>query len=181
MKCLRTWKGKIIRELDKNTLIVFSIFVPLNFSIMSVQSQVMDQMKVAMKAKDTVALESLRALKSAFLLANTSGGSVELSEEDEIKIVQKLVKQRKDSAAIFQEQNRMDLAEPEIAQAKILEQFLPAQMGEEELKAAIEAIISQTGASSMRDMGKVMGMASQQLAGKADGKAISMVVKQLLT
>ena len=181
MKCLRTWKGKIIRELDKNTLIVFSIFVPLNFSIMSVQSQVMDQMKVAMKAKDTVALESLRALKSAFLLANTSGGSVELSEDDEIKIVQKLVKQRKDSAAIFQEQNRMDLAEPEIAQAKILEQFLPAQMGEEELKAAIEAIISQTGASSMRDMGKVMGMASQQLAGKADGKAISMVVKQLLS
>jgi uncharacterized protein YqeY len=181
MKCLRTWKGKIIRELDKNTLIVFSIFVPLNFSIMSVQSQVMDQMKVAMKAKDTVALESLRALKSAFLLANTSGGSVELSEDDEIKIVQKLVKQRKDSAAIFQEQDRMDLAEPEIAQAKILEQFLPAQMGEEELKAAIEAIISQTGASSMRDMGKVMGMASQQLAGKADGKAISMVVKQLLS
>ena len=148
---------------------------------MSVQSQVMEQMKVAMKAKDTVALESLRALKSAFLLANTSGGNVELSEEDEIKIVQKLVKQRKDSAAIFQEQNRMDLAEPEIAQAKILEQFLPAQMGEEELKAAIEAIISQTGASSMKDMGKVMGMASQQLAGKADGKAISSVVKQLLS
>ena len=139
MTCSRTWKGKIIRELDKNTLIVFSIFVPVNFSIMSVQSQVMDQMKVAMKAKDTVALESLRALKSAFLLANTSGGSVELSEDDEIKIVQKLVKQRKDSAAIFQEQDRMDLAEPEIAQAKILEQFLPAQMGEEELKAAIEA------------------------------------------
>jgi uncharacterized protein YqeY len=174
-------KGKIIRELDKNTLIVFSIFVALNFLIMSVQSQVMEQMKVAMKAKDTVALESLRALKSAFLLANTSGGNVELSEEDEIKIVQKLVKQRKDSAAIFQEQNRMDLAEPEIAQAKILEQFLPAQMGEEELKAAIEAIISQTGASSMKDMGKVMGMASKQLAGKADGKAISMVVKQLLS
>ena len=181
MKCLRTWKGKIIRELDKNTLIVFSIFVPLNFSIMSVQSQVMDQMKVAMKAKDTVALASLRALKSAFLLANTSGGSVELSEDDEIKIVQKLVKQRKDSAAIFQEQDRMDLADPEIAQAKVLEQFLPAQMGEEELKAAIEAIISQTGASSMKDMGKVMGMASKQLSGKADGKAISMVVKQLLS
>jgi len=167
--------------LNKKTLIVFSIFVALNFLIMSVQSQVMEQMKVAMKAKDTVALESLRALKSAFLLANTSGGNVELSEEDEIKIVQKLVKQRKDSAAIFQEQNRMDLAEPEIAQAKILEQFLPAQMGEEELKAAIETIIGQTGASSMKDMGKVMGMASQQLAGKADGKAISSVVKQLLS
>ena len=168
MKYLRTWKGKIIRELDKNTLNVFSIFVALNFSIMSIQSQVMEQMKAAMKSKDTVALESLRALKSAFLLANTSGSNVELSEDDEIKIVQKLVKQRKDSAAIFQEQDRMDLADPEIAQAKVLEQFLPAQMGEEELKAAIEAIISQTGASSMKDMGKVMGMASKQLAGKAD-------------
>ena len=148
---------------------------------MSVQSQVMEQMKAAMKSKDTVALESLRALKSAFLMANTSGSNVELSEEDEIKIVQKLVKQRKDSAAIFQEQDRNDLADPEIAQAKILEQFLPAQMGEEELKTAIEAIISQTGANSMKDMGKVMGMASKQLGGKADGKAISMVVKQLLT
>ena len=148
---------------------------------MSVQSQVMEQMKVAMKSKDTVALESLRALKSAFLLANTSGGNVTLSEEDEIKIVQKLVKQRKDSAAIFQEQNRMDLAEPEVAQAKILEQFLPAQMGADELKATIETIINQTGASSMKDMGKVMGMASKQLAGKADGKAISSVVKQLLS
>ena len=148
---------------------------------MSVQSKVMEQMKVAMKSKDTVALESLRALKSAFLLANTSGGNVELSEEDEIKIVQKLVKQRKDSAAIFQEQDRMDLAEPEIAQAKVLEQFLPTQMGEGELKAAIEAIIAETGASSMKDMGRVMGMASKQLAGKADGKAISTIVKQALS
>ena len=148
---------------------------------MSVQSQVMDQMKVAMKAKDKVALESLRALKSAFLLANTSGGSVELSEEDEIKIVQKLVKQRKDSAAIYSEQGRADLADPELAQSAILEQFLPTQMSEDELKEVIGAIITQTGASSMRDMGKVMGMASQQLAGKADGKAISMIVKQLLT
>ena len=105
---------------------------------------------------------------------------MELTEDDEIKIVQKLVKQRKDSAAIFEEQNRMDLAEPEIAQAKVLEQFLPAQLGEEELKSAIEAIIAQTGANSMKDMGKVMGLASKQLAGKADGKAISTIVKQLL-
>ena len=148
---------------------------------MSVQSQVMDQMKVAMKAKDKVALESLRALKSAFLLANTSGGNADLTEEDEIKIVQKLVKQRKDSAAIYTEQGRADLADPELAQSAILEQFLPAQMSEDELKEVIGAIIAQTGASSMRDMGKVMGMASQQLAGKADGKAISMIVKQLLT
>ena len=148
---------------------------------MSVQSQVMDQMKVAMKSKDKVALESLRALKSAFLLANTSGGNADLTEEDEIKIVQKLVKQRKDSAAIYTTQGRADLADPELAQSAILEQFLPAQMSEDELTEVIGAIISQTGASSMRDMGKVMGMASQQLSGKADGKTISMLVKNLLT
>ncbi|MDH3322819.1 MAG: GatB/YqeY domain-containing protein [Flavobacteriaceae bacterium] len=148
---------------------------------MSLQKQVMEQMKAAMKSKDKVALESLRALKSAFLLANTSGSNVEMSEEEEIKIVQKLVKQRKDSAAIFIEQDRNDLAEPELAQAKVLEQFLPAQMSEEALKEAIAQIVSQTGASGMKDMGKVMGMASKQLAGKADGKSISMVVKQLLS
>jgi len=148
---------------------------------MSLQKQVMEQMKVAMKAKDKVALESLRALKSAFLLANTSGSDVTLSEEDEIKIVQKLVKQRKDSAAIFNEQKRSDLADPELAQAKILERFLPAQMSEEELKVAIGEIVTQTGATSMKDMGKVMGMASKQFAGKADGKAISLVVKELLS
>ena len=148
---------------------------------MSVQNQVMDQMKVAMKSKDKVALESLRALKSAFLLANTSGGNVELSEADEIKIVQKLVKQRMDSATIFDEQGRSDLADPEKAQAKILEQFLPVQMNEVELKEEIGKIVNQTGASSMKDMGRVMGMASKQFAGKADGKAISMIVKQLLS
>ncbi len=134
-----------------------------------------------MKAKDTVSLEALRALKSAFLLANTSGGDVELSKEDEIKIVQKLVKQRKDSAALYLEQNRNDLADPELAQAKVLEQFLPKQMGEEELREAVNEIIQKTGASSMKDMGKIMGMASKQFAGKADGKAISTVVKELLS
>ena len=148
---------------------------------MSLQKLVMEQIKAAMKSKDKVALESLRALKSAFLLANTSGSGVELSEEEEIKIVQKLVKQRKDSAAIFDEQGRSDLSEPEKAQAKILEQFLPVQMSEDELKAVIAEIVSKTGASSMKDMGKVMGMASKELAGKADGKAISGVVKEMLT
>ncbi len=138
-------------------------------------------MKEAMKAKDTVALEALRALKSAFLLANTSGSGVELTEADEIKIVQKLVKQRRDSAAIFEEQGRKDLADPELAQAEVLERFLPAQMSEEEVKSAVEAIIAQTGASSMKDMGRVMGIASKELAGKADGKMISGVVKSLLS
>ena len=148
---------------------------------MSLQKQVMEQIKTAMKSKDKVALESLRALKSAFLLANTSGSNVELSEEEEIKIVQKLVKQRKDSAAIFDDQGRSDLADPEKAQAKILEQFLPTQMSEEELKEVIKEIVTKIGASSMKDMGKVMGMASKQLAGKADGKAISTVVKEMLS
>lgn len=138
-------------------------------------------MKEAMKAKDTVALEALRALKSAFLLANTSGSGVELTEADEIKIVQKLVKQRRDSAAIFGEQGRKDLADPELAQAEVLERFLPAQMSEEEVKSAVEAIIAQTGASSMKDMGRVMGIASKEFAGKADGKMISGVVKSLLS
>ena len=148
---------------------------------MSLQNEVMERMKEAMKSKDTTALEALRALKSAFLLANTSGSGVELTESDEIKIVQKLVKQRKDSAAIFKEQGREDLAGPELAQSAVLEKFLPAQMSEEEITAVIEKIIADAGASSMKDMGKVMGIASKQLAGKADGKTISSIVKSSLS
>ena len=149
---------------------------------MSLQSEVMTKLKEAMKAKDTVALESLRAIKSAILMAQTEkGAKEEIDEAMEIKLLQKLVKQRKDSAALYLDQGRSDLAEPELAQVKIIAQFLPAQMSEEELTSKIKAIIDQTGASSMKDMGKVMGMASKQLAGKADGKAISNVVKGLLT
>ncbi len=148
---------------------------------MSLQQKVMSQLKEAMKAKDKVALESLRAVKSALLLAQTSGDKKELTEEYEIKLVQKLVKQRKESAALYAKQGREDLAEPELAQAKVLEQFLPEQLSEDDLKQVITKIIEQVGASSMKDMGKVMGMASKQLAGKADGKAISTVVKQLLS
>ena len=149
---------------------------------MSLQAKIMDEMKAAMKAKDTVALESLRAIKSAILLAKTDAGAKEeLSEEEELKILQKLVKQRKDSATLYTEQGRADLAEPEIAQAEIISQFLPEQMSEEELKAALSKLISETGASSIKDMGRLMGVASQQFAGKADGKAISAVIKQLLS
>lgn len=149
---------------------------------MSLQKQIMVKLKEAMKAKDSVALESLRAVKSAILLAQTeSGAKEELSEDQELKLVQKLVKQRKDSAALFSEQGREDLAAPELAQAEVIAQFLPEQMSEEDVKAAISEIIAQTGASSMKDMGKVMGMASKQLAGKADGKAISVIVKSLLS
>ena len=139
------------------------------------------EIKEAMKAKNVLALEALRAIKSAVLLIKSeAGASEELTEDQEIKLLQKLVKQRRDSATIFREQNRVDLAEPEEAQAEIIAKFLPEQLSEEEVKSLIEAIISQTGATSMKDMGKVMGMASKQLAGKADGKTISTLVKQLL-
>ena len=149
---------------------------------MGLQDKVMEQMKTAMKAKDKVALESLRAIKSALLLAQTEGGSGDgVSEEDEVKLVQKLVKQRKDSAAIFQEQGRNDLAEPELAQVAVIEQFLPAQLSEEEIEKVVVAVIANTGAEGMKDMGKVMGMVSKQLAGQADGKTISTIVKSKLS
>lgn len=149
---------------------------------MSLQDKVMGKLKEAMKAKDAVALESLRAIKSAILLAQTeSGAKQDLAEAEELKLLQKLVKQRKDSAILYQEQDRADLAEPELAQVAIIEQFLPAQMSADDLKILIASIIEKTGASSMKDMGKVMGMASKELAGKADGKAISNVVKSLLS
>lgn len=148
---------------------------------MGLQQDVMEQMKAAMKAKDSVALESLRAIKSALLLANTESGAGELSEADEIKLVQKLVKQRKDSAAIFTEQGRSDLAEPELAQVAVIEQFLPEQLTEEEIEKVVVQTIEATGASGMKDMGKVMGMVSKELAGQADGKTISTIVKNKLS
>ena len=149
---------------------------------MSLQQKLMIKLKEAMKSKDTVALESLRAIKSEILLAQTrSGASESLSEEDKIKLLQKLVKQRKDSAALYKEQGRDDLAAPELEQVAVIAKFLPEQMSSEELKNVIAKIIETTGASSMKDMGRVMGMASKQLAGKADGKAISIIVKQLLS
>ena len=148
---------------------------------MSLQTQVMDAMKIAMKAKDAGALAALRAIKSELLLASTSASSGELTEADEIKILQKLVKQRKESATIFSEQNREDLAKPELEQSAVIEQFLPEQMSEEEVAKIVEEIIAQTGASSMKDMGKVMGMTNSKLGGKADGKTISGIVKAKLS
>lgn len=147
---------------------------------MALEQEVMTQMKVAMRAKDSTALEALRAVKSGILLAKTESDSKEISEETELKLVQKLVKQRKDSAQIYREQNRVDLAEPEEKQAEVIAQFLPKQMSEAEIEAKVADIISKTGASGMQDMGKVMGMASKELAGKADGKTISEVVKKKL-
>ncbi|UWY30037.1 GatB/YqeY domain-containing protein [Flavobacterium sp. TR2] len=149
---------------------------------MSLQTQIMDEIKNAMKAKDTVALEALRAVKSELLLASTASGSKEdLSEEDEIKLLQRLVKTRKESARIFTEQNRPDLAEPELGQVAVIEKFLPAQLSEEEVEAVVAKIIAETGASGIASMGKVMGLASAQLGGTAEGKTISTIVKKLLS
>ncbi|GGE21490.1 GatB/YqeY domain-containing protein [Psychroflexus salis] len=149
---------------------------------MALEKEVMQKMKEAMKAKDTLALASLRSIKSEILKAKTAtGGGEEMTEAEELKLVQKLVKQRKDSAAVYQEQNRPDLAEPELAEAKIIEQFLPEQLSEAEIAAEVQKIIASTGAESMKDMGKVMGIASKNLAGKADGKTISNLVKKHLS
>ncbi len=148
---------------------------------MSLSTQIMEDIKTAMKAKDTVALEALRAIKSEILLGQTATGSKEeLSSADEIKLLQKLVKTRKDSAKIYTEQTRMDLAEPELAQIAVIEKFLPTQLSEAEVEAIIAKIIAETGASGIASMGKVMGIASAQLGGTAEGKTISTIVKRLL-
>jgi len=148
---------------------------------MSLQKEVMDKMKEAMKAKDTVALQALRAVKSAFLLAKTATGvQAEITPDQELKIIQKQVKQRKDSAAIFITQNRQDLADPELAEIAVLEQFLPAALSEEEIEKVVAETITKLGASGMKDMGKVMGVVSNALSGQADGKVISTLVKKLL-
>lgn len=149
---------------------------------MSLEKKVMDQMKDAMKAKDEAGLRTLRAIKAAILIEKTAeGASGEISEASELKMLQKMAKQRRDSIDIFVTQNREDLAVKEREELAIIEKFLPQQMSSEELHAAVKAIIEQTGASSPADMGKVMGVASKQLAGKAEGKAISDAVKSLLS
>ena len=148
---------------------------------MALEQLITAELKTAMLAKDEKALRSLRAIKAAILLAKTSeGAGGELKEEDEIKLLQKLVKQRKDSLEIFQQQNRADLAKKEQEEIEIIEKFLPKQLSPEELKTLLVKIVAEVGATSPADMGKVMGAATKQLAGKADGKAISAAVKELL-
>lgn len=149
---------------------------------MNLEEKIMADLKNAMLAKDEKALRSLRAIKAAILLAKTSEGSGgKLKEEDETKLLQKLVKQRKDSLEIYQQQNRADLAQKEQEEIEVIEKFLPKQLSAEELQAEIKKIITETGASSPADMGKVMGAATKKLAGKADGKTISAIVKDLLS
>jgi len=149
---------------------------------MSLEQKVMTDLKTAMLARDEKALRSLRAIKAAILLAKTSeGAGGDLKAEDEVKLLQKLIKSRKDSLEIYQKQNRADLAVKEEEEIAIIEKFLPKQMSADELKSVIQKIIADTGASSPADMGKVMGVATKQLAGKADGKSISTLVKELLS
>ena len=148
---------------------------------MSLFEQINEDLKVAMKAKDKVSLQVLRTIKKNFLEAKTAPGAHnELSDADALRIILKLIKQGKDSASIYAEQNRQDLADEELAQVEVLEKYQPKQLSDEELSAKINEIIARVGASSMKDMGKVMGLATTELAGKADGKAISNKVKALL-
>lgn len=148
---------------------------------MSLAEKIASDLINAMKAKDKVALEAIRAAKTAFILAKAEkGASSVLTQEDELKIIQKLVKQRKESAEIYREQNRMDLYEKEVIEAEVLERYLPAKMSDEELTGIIKEIITRLGAKSPADMGKVMGVAAKELAGRADGKEISVKVRQLL-
>ncbi len=148
---------------------------------MSLESTINEDLKNAMKAKDQVALRGIRAIKSAILLFNTSGSTEEMNEEKEIALLQKLIKQRQDSLDIYEKQGREDLAVIEREEIATIMHYLPKQLSEEELKNAVSAIIARTGASSMKDMGRVMAEASKEMAGKADGKTISAVVKSLLS
>lgn len=148
---------------------------------MSLELTVNENMKKAMLAKDEVGLRALRAIKAAVLLAKTAeGATATLSEDTEIKLLQKLVKQRKDSLEIFERQNRMDLAQKEKEELEVIERFLPKQMNEDEIKTVVAEIVKQTGVTNMSGLGQVMGIATKQLAGKADGKVISAIVKELL-
>ena len=149
---------------------------------MAVLSNLSEEIKTAMREKDSLKLESLRAIKSALILAQTASGADDnLNEEASIKLLQRLVKQRKESAFIYKEQGRNDLADPEEAQAKIIASFLPEQLSEEEVIKIVLEVISQTGAEGIKDMGKVMGITSKKLAGKAEGKLIADIVKKKLS
>jgi len=148
---------------------------------MALEATIMADLKEAMKAKDKITLEALRAIKTAILNEKTAAGAKEMTEADELKLLTKLRKQRVESATIFREQNRLDLAEPEEAQIEVIERYLPAMMSEDEIRAKVTEIIAATGASSMADMGKVMGQATGAMAGRADGKVISGIVRALLS
>ncbi len=148
---------------------------------MSLESKLMADLKIAMKAKDQAALRSIRAVKAAILILKTDGSGNEIDEDAEIKLLQKLVKQRKDSLDIYEKQNREDLAVTEREEIEVIERYLPSQLGEDQIEQIVKGIISETGSAGMKDMGKVMGLANQKMAGQADGKTIATLVKKLLT
>ena len=149
---------------------------------MSLEQDIMSAMKDAMRSKDQVALRALRAVKSALIIQKTeAGSSSEMSDKDEMKLLQKLVKQRRDSADIFSKQNREDLAKPELEEVEVIAKFLPAAMSESEIEAVVKKTIASLGADGMKDMGRVMGVVSGKLAGKADGKTISVLVRNNLS
>ena len=148
---------------------------------MSLENKITNAMKESMKLKDQTSLRSLRAIKSAIIVHKTQkGSSDEITNEDELKILQKLVKQRKDSADIYQTQGRIDLAQPELDEIKVIEKFLPEAMSEDEIESEVKKVIEQTGAEGMKDMGKIMGIVTKKLMGKADGKTISTIVRNNL-
>jgi len=147
---------------------------------MSLEQKLMTDLKTAMKAKDQAALRSIRAVKAALLIMKTDGSGNEIDEAAEIKLLQKLVKQRRDSLEIFEQQDREDLAVKEREEIKVIEKYLPAQMSEEEIRTHVTDIINSTGASGMKDMGRVMGAANKKMAGQADGKSIATIVKEEL-
>lgn len=147
---------------------------------MSILKETMQAMKEAMKAKDADTLAAVRAIRAAITNEQLELGVEELDEKDSIKVLQRLVKQRKDSAAIYKEQEREDLAETELAQAKVIEKYLPEQLSEEEVREVVQAVIDEVGAESMKDMGKVVGLVNTRLAGKADGKTIASITKSIL-
>ena len=147
---------------------------------MALKDKLQEDLKTAMKAKDDKSKRGIRAIKNALLLAATDGSGEAMTDEKEIKLLQKLVKQRKESVAIYEQNDREDLAAPEREEIEVIERYLPAQLSDEELETALRDIMTRTGATSMKDMGKVMGAANKQFAGRADGKRISMTVKRLL-
>jgi uncharacterized protein YqeY len=148
---------------------------------MNLEQKITADLKTAMLAKDEAALRAIRAVKSAILLSKTSAAGKELTPEDEVKMLQKLVKQRQESIEIYQKQQRDDLAKPELEEVEIISRYLPAMMSEDEIRAVVKAAMAQTGASQASDMGKVMGVVTKQLAGKADNKVVSSIVKELLS
>lgn len=147
---------------------------------MSLEERINQDLKEAMKAKDETSLRGIRAIKAAILLEKTSGAKHDLTQDVEMKLLQKLVKQRRESLDIYEKNNREDLAKTEREEIAVIERYLPKQLSDAELRAEVQAIIAETGASSMKEMGKVMGLATKKLAGRADGKAVSDIVKQLL-